>query len=115
MKIKKVNELTNWTTYNSSDASNLLNDTFVDYISPLDNSKKSEVEKIKMGRAMLAAWVIKIPVESGNIDKFTHNINTILSDLKGKLNYLKGEFEDMGHQIYINNSSIELTIWSNIN
>jgi hypothetical protein len=50
MKVKKFNEHTKWSTYNVTDAKNILKNLFIDYLnpdSPLYGSEPAKIENRK--------------------------------------------------------------------
>lgn len=113
MRIRKFNESTTWTTYNSLEAKNLLEEVFSDYTQPIDNSVPAVIEITKIGHALLAMWSLKIPFNfRGNLNTVHNKIDIILKDLKHKVKFLDNEFEDLRHEIEIKDNYLILHLWN---
>lgn len=112
MRIRKFNESTEWSTYNVTDAKNLLKDAFFDYINPTDGSSPAKIEIEIIGHNIMAFWTIKIPLNiKGNIHSISTKLNNILEDLKHKLRFLDDEFEGLYHEIKLEGIYLSVSLW----
>jgi hypothetical protein len=112
-----------WTRYFSfSEADEHLKESFIDFISPIDDSAPAKVTHTQVGRDVMAFWVISIPINTkGHIDKVSSKITSMLEEIKGCIGKAETRL-DIGHQIdlesvmklsVLQEPIIRVSIWSN--
>ncbi len=121
MKIRRLNENIEWSTYKSRDADEHLRMIFTDFIEPMNPDKKSSiVRRAKAGHDMMAAWILEIPFSQIglNIDKYLAKINDLLEELNSCIKKTKLDMPNIKHNIKINTDidkdtdNVILTIWN---
>jgi hypothetical protein len=115
MRIKRLNENIEWTTYRSSQALKFLEEVFDDFINPIEDGRRpAKTHKIKAGRAMLAVWEIDIPINIKNkkIEDTKNLINSLLNEVNENIKLIEENIEGIRHSIEIKNSDLVLSIWS---
>lgn len=115
MRIKRLNENLDWTTYRSSDALKFLEEVFDDFINPIEDGRRpAKTHKIKEGRAMLAAWVIDIPINIKNkkIEDSKNIMNSLFDEVNENIKLIEKNIEGIRHSIEIKNNDLVLSIWS---
>jgi len=112
-----------WTRYFSfREADEHLKESFIDFISPIDDSAPAKVTHTQVGRDVMAFWVISIPINTkGHIDKVSSKITSMLEEIKGCIGKAETRL-DIRHQIdlesvmklsVLQEPIIRVSIWSN--
>lgn len=113
-----------WTSYfKFTEADEHLKESFIDFINPIDDRPEATVTHEKVGRDVMAFWIIKIPLRMNkkNIDNFSSEMTSILEEIKGSIGKAKTRL-DIGHSVQIESEiklsvvqspNIKVTIWNN--
>ena len=117
MRIKRLDENIEWSTYKSHSADEHLKMIFTDFIEPMNHDKKPAiVRREKAGHDMMAGWILEVPLfeQIGlSIDKYLIMINDLLEELNSCIKKTKLDIPNIRHNIKISNGNVILTIWNN--
>lgn len=115
MRIKRLNENIEWSTYVSHDAREHLEMIFTDFINPMDpNKEPAKVTTEKAGMDMMAFWILTIPFKSDNlsIEKYLPMITDLLEELNSCIKKTKLDMPDIINNVKVSTNKVVLTIWN---
>jgi hypothetical protein len=105
--IKKFEEL-EWGRFWDPETFDFLQDTFVDFLHPIDMGKKAVSRNVKSGTNMMVFYEIEIPFSDNNLS----SLNSLIMDIDDCINRIKIELPDMSYNVKLLKDNIKLTIWN---
>jgi hypothetical protein len=115
MRIKRLNEDIEWSTYVSLAAREHLEMIFTDFINPMNPDKEpATVTTEKAGMDMMAFWILTIPFKSDNlsIEKYIPMINELLEELNSCIKKTKLDMPNIINNVKVSTNKVVLTIWN---
>jgi hypothetical protein len=107
MNIKKFEEL-EWGRFWNKETFDFLQDTFVDFLHPIDMSKKAVSKNVKSGTNMMISYEIEIPFQGNNLS----DLNNLIMDIEDCINRIKIELPNIVYNTKLLKDNIKLTIWN---
>jgi hypothetical protein len=96
-----------WSTYNSTQATIVLEETFVEYF----DIKDTKSSKVKIGHDMMACWKLHLKIRDITLVKLTD----IIDDLKSKVEYLDDVFKPkIRSSVSFEHDYLILNIWATV-
>jgi len=105
--IKKFEEL-EWGRFWNPETFDFLQDTFVDFLHPIDMGKKAVSRNVKSGTNMMVFYEIEIPFNGNNLS----DLNNLIMDIENCINRIKIELPNMSYNVKLLKDNIKLTIWN---
>jgi len=115
MRIKRLNEDIEWSTYVSRAAREHLEMMFTDFINPMDpNKEPAKVTTEKAGMDMMAFWILTIPFKSDHlsVEKYLAVITDLLEELNSCIKKTKIDMPNIINNVKVSTNKVELTIWN---
>jgi hypothetical protein len=107
MNIKKFEEL-EWGRFWDKETFDFLQETFVDFLHPIDMGKKAVSRNVRSGTNMMLFYEIEIPFKGKNLLE----LSDLIKELEVCIDRIKDELPDISYNVELLKGDIKLIIWN---